>query len=165
MPLFLDTRGRSTLGIGICARCSRKMSLDDLMPDPNAPGLMVCKDDRDQFDPYRLPARETEDITLRFARPDISVATETPMQVYADQIDGIDQVLPNVVWTPATFYAKGATMTSQDPNSETTQLPIPQYLCIVAGISGATAPNWPTDAGVEFTDGGATWLCLGIYIS
>lgn len=75
MPLYLDTRGRSTLGIGICARCSRKMSLDDLQSDPNFPGLMVCDKDLDQFDPYRLPARQSEDITLRFVRPDVSIAT------------------------------------------------------------------------------------------
>ena len=76
MPLYLDTRGRSTLGIGICARCSRKMSLDDLQSDPNFPGLMVCDKDLDQFDPYRLPARQSEDITLRFVRPDVSIATD-----------------------------------------------------------------------------------------
>ena len=75
MPLYLDTRGRSTLGIGLCARCSRKMSLDDLHSDPNFPGLMVCVADLDDFDPYRLPARQTEDITLRFVRPDESIAT------------------------------------------------------------------------------------------
>lgn len=76
MPLYLDTRGRSTLGIGICARCSRKMSLDDLHSDPNFPGLMVCVADLDEFDPYRLPARQSEDITLRFVRPDVSIATD-----------------------------------------------------------------------------------------
>jgi hypothetical protein len=76
MPLYLDTRGRSTLGIGLCARCSRKFSLDDLQSDPNFPGLMVCEADLDDFDPYRLPARETEQITLRFVRPDESIATD-----------------------------------------------------------------------------------------
>ena len=83
MPLYLDTRGRSTLGIGICARCSRKMSLDDLHSDPNFPGLMVCVKDLDQFDPYRLPARQSEDITLRFVRPDTSIATD-PAGVIAE---------------------------------------------------------------------------------
>lgn len=73
MPVWLDTRGRSTLGIGICARCSRKMSLDELHDDPNFPGLRVCNDDTDQYDPYRLPARETEDITLQYPRPDVSL--------------------------------------------------------------------------------------------
>ncbi|MEN9419815.1 MAG: hypothetical protein RI988_3436 [Pseudomonadota bacterium] len=76
MAVYLDTRGRSTLGIGLCARCSRKFSLDDLQSDPNFPGLMVCEADLDDFDPYRLPARETEQITLRFVRPDESIATD-----------------------------------------------------------------------------------------
>lgn len=70
MPVFLDTTGKATLAIAICGRCSRKFPYDELMPDPNYPGLRVCKDDLDQFDPYRLPARQTEDITLRFPRPD-----------------------------------------------------------------------------------------------
>lgn len=70
MPRFLDTRGRTTLGIGLCARCSRKMSLDDLHPDPNAPGLMVCRADLDEFDPWRLPARPPDRVALRFTRPD-----------------------------------------------------------------------------------------------
>ena len=70
MPIFLDTRGKTTLGIGLCARCSRKFSLDDLMPDGNIPSLMVCKADRDDYDPYRLPPRQSDNITLRFVRPD-----------------------------------------------------------------------------------------------
>jgi hypothetical protein len=45
------------------------------MPDPNFPGMRVCKDDVDNFDPWRLPARQTENIALRFPRPDTSVAT------------------------------------------------------------------------------------------
>jgi hypothetical protein len=86
MPLYLDTRGRSTLGIGLCARCSRKFSLDDLHSDPNFPGLMVCVADLDEFDPYRLPARQTEDITLRFVRPDESIAT-SPSGVISEDGD------------------------------------------------------------------------------
>ena len=70
MPVFLDTTGRGTLAIGICGRCSRKFSLDELHPDPNYPGLRVCKDDLDEYDPYRLPARQPEDIALRYPRPD-----------------------------------------------------------------------------------------------
>lgn len=45
------------------------------MPDPNFPGMRVCKDDLDNFDPWRLPAIQTENIALRFPRPDVSVAT------------------------------------------------------------------------------------------
>jgi hypothetical protein len=75
MTIFLDTRGNPTLGIGICGRCSRKMPLHELLDDPNIPGLKVCKEDRDQYDPYRLPARETENIVLPFVRPDEEVET------------------------------------------------------------------------------------------
>lgn len=70
MSIFIDPSGESTFGIAICARCSRKMPLDDLYSDPNAPGLMVCIDDLDEYDPYRLAARPTEEINLRFVRPD-----------------------------------------------------------------------------------------------
>lgn len=70
MAVFLDTTGRSSLGIGICGRCSRKFPIDELMPDPNNPGLRVCSVDLDDYDPYRLPARQTENISLRYPRPD-----------------------------------------------------------------------------------------------
>ncbi len=76
MGVWLNTRGRSSLAIGICGRCNRKFPLDDLRPDPNIPALMVCDKDRDQFDPYRLPARRTENISLRFPRPDVSIALD-----------------------------------------------------------------------------------------
>lgn len=70
---WLDTTGQPTLGIGICGRCSAKLPLAELSSDPNAPGLMVCKDDLDVLDPYRLPARQTEEINLPFARPDTNI--------------------------------------------------------------------------------------------
>lgn len=97
MPKFLDTRGKSVLGIGICDRCSRKMSLDDLYPDPNSPGLRVCKDDLDQLDPWRLAPLSPDVITLPFVRPDVSVATivDTVSQVPVDpQEGGPNQPLP-----------------------------------------------------------------------
>ncbi len=78
MPIYIDPTGNSTFGIGICARCSRKMLLTDLYSDPNSPGLMVCKDDLDQLDPYRLPARQTERINLDFVRPDLPLTGVGP---------------------------------------------------------------------------------------
>lgn len=75
MPVFLNTRGNPTLGIGICSRCSRKFPLHELRPDHNSPGLRVCAADLDQLDPYRLPARQTEDITLPFLRTDTPIPT------------------------------------------------------------------------------------------
>ena len=75
MPVYIDTRGNSVLSVAICDRCSRKFAYTELMPDPNFPGMRVCKDDLDKFDPWRLAARVAENISLRFPRPDISVAT------------------------------------------------------------------------------------------
>ena len=75
MPRFMDTTGMPSLAIAICDRCKMKRAFSVLMADPNFPGLRVCDQGcRDQFDPYRLPARKTERINLRFPRPDVSVA-------------------------------------------------------------------------------------------
>lgn len=79
MARFLNTRGRPTLGIGICSRCSIKFPLDKLSPDPNYPGLMVCDKDKDQYDPYRLPARQPEKISLPFTRPDAPLTGGAPV--------------------------------------------------------------------------------------
>lgn len=46
------------------------MPLDELYDDPNAIGLKVCIDDLDEYDPYRLAARPTEFINLKYVRPD-----------------------------------------------------------------------------------------------
>ena len=75
MPVYLDTRGNSVLSVAICDRCNRKFAYVDLMPDPNFPGMRVCKDDLDNFDPWRLPALQTENIALRFPRPDQYIGT------------------------------------------------------------------------------------------
>lgn len=76
MPVFLDTSSELTLGIGICARCSRKFPQGLLAPDPNSPGLMVCEADRDQYDPYRLPPAPPDNIVLPFIRPDTPMTYE-----------------------------------------------------------------------------------------
>ena len=75
MPVYIDTRGNSVLSVAICDRCNRKFAYTELMPDPNFPGMRVCKEDLDDFDPWRLPALQTENIALRFPRPDQSLAT------------------------------------------------------------------------------------------
>ena len=75
MPLYLDTSGDASLGIAICARCSVKDPRSRLVSDPNSPGLKVCTDGcLDQFDPYRLPARQPDRIAMEWTRPDTSVA-------------------------------------------------------------------------------------------
>jgi hypothetical protein len=75
MSVFLDPSGQPTYGIAICGRCSRKMLLSELQPDPNFPGLMVCEADRDQYDPYRLAPRGPDQIVLPFNRPDTPINT------------------------------------------------------------------------------------------
>jgi hypothetical protein len=77
MPLYINTSGRATAGIGICARCSQKFPLEELGPDPNYPGLLVCAADTDDYDPYRLPPRQPENITLLMPRPDVPLTTTT----------------------------------------------------------------------------------------
>jgi hypothetical protein len=77
MPRFLDTTGNASIAIFICDRCKMKRAIVEEMPDPNFPGLRVCQQGcADEKDPYRLPARKTEKITLRFPRPDVSVAVD-----------------------------------------------------------------------------------------
>jgi len=55
-----------------------KVPFVSLVADTNFPGLRVCADRgcKDELDPYRLPARKTERINLRFPRPDVSVAID-----------------------------------------------------------------------------------------
>jgi hypothetical protein len=87
MSIYLDTRGKSNIGIGICDRCSRKFSLTELMSDPNSPGLRVCREDLDQLDPYRLPPRQPDTITLPFVRPDTPIGTDPAGLVTEDDND------------------------------------------------------------------------------
>lgn len=88
MGIFLDTLGNASLAIFICDRCRMKRAMDEQMPDPNFPGLRVCQQGcADQKDPYRLPARKTERINLRFPRPDVSVAVDPNNLVTDNQQD------------------------------------------------------------------------------
>ena len=74
MSKFLDTRGQASLAIGICDRCRMKRAYSTLSPDTNFPGLMVCTEGcKDEKDPYRLPARQTEKIALKTPRPDVDL--------------------------------------------------------------------------------------------
>jgi len=75
MSIFLDTRGMSTLSIAICDRCKFKYPHAVMRNDPNFPGLRVCNTGcADNLDPYRLAARKTERINIRFPRPDDNIA-------------------------------------------------------------------------------------------
>jgi len=69
MSLFL-TRGP----IGICDRCRSKKYLNELKPDGDNLGLRVCSECWDPKDRYKLPPRQTEDISLRYVRPEEPLA-------------------------------------------------------------------------------------------
>lgn len=104
MPIFLDTTGNASLGIALCARCSRKFPIGELYSDPNSPGLMVCKEDLDVLDPYRLPPREPDQINLAFVRPDVPlevpVAIETFYLITQDGDPLITEFGDHLVWGP-----------------------------------------------------------------
>ena len=93
MPIFLDTTGLTSLAIAVCDRCKMKKPYVNLRPDGNSPGLRVCGDGCwDTLDPYRLAARKTERINLRFARPDVSVAANDNFLMTGSQnLDGTSQ--------------------------------------------------------------------------
>jgi len=75
MSLWLNTEGLTSLAIAICDRCKMKRPIVDMYSDPNQPGVFACIDCIDEFDPWRLPARESEDITLEHPRPDLDIST------------------------------------------------------------------------------------------
>jgi hypothetical protein len=84
---WVNTLGKSTLAVAICDRCRFKRARADLVSDPNSPGLLVCRDCRDQFDPWRLPARGPERIVVDGVRTDGSVAVTAdapPARLYLD---------------------------------------------------------------------------------
>lgn len=87
MSVYIDPSGQPTYGIGVCARCHKKFPLAELQPDPNYPNLMVCKDDMDAYDPYRLAPRTPDQIVLPFTRPDAPLESN-PSGVITEDGDG-----------------------------------------------------------------------------
>lgn len=69
MPLYLPVNVKGSAAIAVCPRCRMKVQYDALVEDPNNKQL-YCKECVDVYDPYRLPARQTENITLQHPRPD-----------------------------------------------------------------------------------------------
>lgn len=63
------------LAICVCDRCRIKFPYHELRPDGNSPKLMVCRECWDSKDPYRLPARQTEEVAMKHPRPDTPTAS------------------------------------------------------------------------------------------
>ena len=72
MSLYLPVRVKGSAAISICYRCSMKKYYDELQKDPNN-GNYYCKDCVDLYDPWRLPARQAENISLQHPRPDTEI--------------------------------------------------------------------------------------------
>lgn len=70
MPLYLPVKLYPMATIATCDRCKRKVYLSELRADGNSPGLRVCSGCWDVKDPWRLPARRTEAVAVRYPRPD-----------------------------------------------------------------------------------------------
>lgn len=108
MPTWLNTRGNALIAIFICDRCKMKRAIVEAMPDPNFPGLKVCnRGCADQKDPYRLPARQTERITLQYPRPDTSVSAN---------VDGLVTAPANELYIST---ENGSTTPQQNGNTDT----------------------------------------------
>lgn len=69
MGLYLPVNLKGRSSIAICPRCTKKVQYDELQKDPNNKNW-YCKDCVDLYDPWRLPARKTEDISLTHPRKD-----------------------------------------------------------------------------------------------
>lgn len=69
MSLYLPVRTKGSAAIAVCARCQTKVHYDSLKQDPNTLNW-YCSDCVDIYDPWRLPARQPENISLQHPRPD-----------------------------------------------------------------------------------------------
>lgn len=187
MPIFLKTKGNSTLAIAICGRCGRKFPRDALRSDPNSPGLMVCEEDVDQFDPWRLTPRAPDQIALEWARPDDTLTPGAwqvpvlPLQaaistgtgaVIGDGVgDGLGAGVANstiqqpVQWTASTVFQPGAVVTPGNPVGPAAagQI-IYQFQALLGGQSGATAPAWNQIEGSLVADHNVIWINRGLYL-
>lgn len=78
MSKYLNTLGEANLAIFICPRCKFKRKIGDMVTDPNTQ-LKVCRFGcQDQKDPYRLPSRKPEKISIRYPRPEEPLVNPDP---------------------------------------------------------------------------------------
>ncbi len=90
MPLYLRPRRSDThYSVARCDRCGTKRYYDDLVHDDNSPGLRVCPECSDAVDPYRLPARRNENISLKYPRPIPSAPIDDGFELETEYGDDI----------------------------------------------------------------------------
>jgi hypothetical protein len=70
MSLYLTPKNvGGTMAVAICYRCQKKMYAGALKKDPNNQNF-YCGECVDLYDPWRLPARRAEDISVQHPRTD-----------------------------------------------------------------------------------------------
>jgi hypothetical protein len=62
-----------SVAIATCYRCGMKRYYGDLEKDPNNQNYFCKHGCIDIYDPWRLPARQAEDISLHHPRPDTTL--------------------------------------------------------------------------------------------
>lgn len=71
--LYLDVKTvGGTMAIAVCYRCQKKIYAGGLKKDPNNQNF-YCSECVDILDPWRLPARRAEDISVQHPRPDTDI--------------------------------------------------------------------------------------------
>lgn len=82
------TLGKNILSPAICDRCRLRGDAASMIHDPNSPGLFVHRDCADEYDPWRLPPRISEDITIPHPRRDADLSTTVDTASLLNDIEG-----------------------------------------------------------------------------
>lgn len=84
MSVFLNTEGKSNLAVAICDRCRLRGPNADMVQDGDKPGLWVHAHCADGIDPWKLPPRQSEDVSVPHPRPDTFVGSLGPPLIPGD---------------------------------------------------------------------------------
>lgn len=126
------------------------------MPDPNFPGMRVCKDDLDQYDPWRLPAIKTENIALRFPRPDVTIAVDTAQvqsedynSLFIEGVPAFSGAQGDLTTGPVAEY--GNVYTPPVPPPAPVTGPVPSVLGVNPNVATHVGGTIVTVQGLHFT--------------
>ena len=83
MPRYIQPKSVGVAAVAVCPRCHFKVNYTDLVHDGDVPGLLVCVECKDLKDPYKLPVRKAEKISLQHPRPDteLELSSEPPFEL------------------------------------------------------------------------------------
>ena len=149
MPIYLDTRGNTILSVAVCDRCRCKFPYTELYPDPNFPGMRVCKEDLDNFDPWRLPARQTENIALRFPRPDTDIALQANQLLTENGFTNGNSLF--IEGVPSTYANSQGDLNTASDIAAVSNL-VPAITSISPNVGPLAGGNTVTIYGFNFTD-------------